>query len=106
MVIMIVKYEICERSTHDGYISLGINNKYKMIGAEIIGEFCCSSVGNRTILHDVGDKNRRIREQQLLRFFDDQVYFQFIKKAKDFDSIMASLVIIRNQNLWLRNIGN
>ena len=36
--MMIVKYEICERSTHDGYISLGINNKYNMIGAEIIGE--------------------------------------------------------------------
>ena len=64
------KYEICERSTHDGYISLGINNKYNMIGAEIIGEFCCSSVGDRTILNDFGDKNRRIREQQLLRFFD------------------------------------
>ena len=48
MVIMIVKYEICERSTHDGYISLGINNKYNMIGAEIIGEFCFSSVRDRT----------------------------------------------------------
>ena len=66
---MSFKYEICERSTHDGYISLGINNKYNMIGSEIIGEFCCSSVGDRTILNDVGDKIRRIRNQ-LLRFFD------------------------------------
>ena len=70
MATMIFKYEICERSTHDGYISLGINNKYNMIGSEIIGEFCCRSVGDRTILNDVGDKIRRICDQQLLRFFD------------------------------------
>ena len=56
MATMIFKYEICERSTHDGYISLGINNKYNMIGSEIIGEFCCRSVGDRTFMNDVGDK--------------------------------------------------
>ena len=56
---MIFKYEICERSTHDGYISLGINNKDNMIGSEIIGEFDCSSVDDRSILNDVGDKNPR-----------------------------------------------
>ena len=61
MATMIFKYEICERSTHDGYISLGINNKYNMIGSEIIGEFCCRSVGDRTFLNDVGDKTANPR---------------------------------------------
>ena len=56
MVTKQMYYEICQRSTHDGYIALGINNNFNMVGAEIIGEFSCSDVGDRLVTNTTATK--------------------------------------------------